>query len=415
MSLARKALQYLGVNAVNPPDFIKAGREPTTSDTAYAFGFLWLDTSGNKVFMHAGGGTWIVLGVGTNEAIRTLTGDSGGAITADSSQNVDLIGTSADGVTVAGSAGQLQWGISAASTSQRGTLETATDGEADAAASSVVALVPSNLAALTADNLAALSSSDAQAQAMSSSSVYVTPANLAALRDGTNLVFTQNPLLQANANTGAAPVGTDTATNIMALQDGEIMEVYNIGTQTIIAPRMAAAGLLVSLDLTDDEGCEYNWGVNANSKHAYTVGTDPAVYLEWQFTLADVTGCDPVGIGFRKQEANNSTLESYTDFAWIGVSESDTSAFISLKTRLNSGAVTTTDTTDAWADGETHTLAVLVDGSGNVTYTIDGSAPTATAAFQFDTGDVIMPFFHGLHGTTSPGAWHWVSCKAGLQ
>ena len=243
----------------------------------------------------------------------------------------------------------------------------------------------------------------------------VTCANISSLKEATDITFTGSPILQATANTGVAPVGTDATANLMLCQEGEIMEVYNIGTKTIIAPRMDSTGLLVSLDLTDDEGAEYNWGVNSNSKHAYTIGTDPAFYLEWRFTLADVTGCDPVGIGFRKQEANNSTLESYTDFAWIGVSESDTTAVISLKTRLNSGSVTTTNTTDAWTDGQTHTLKVLVSAAGVVTYEIDGSAPSTTAAFTFDNADVVMPFFHGLHGTTSPGNWHMQWVKVGDQ
>jgi hypothetical protein len=256
---------------------------------------------------------------------------------------------------------------------------------------------------------------DAEVLTGTDTSRAVTAANISYLKDATDIVFTASPLLQAAANTGAAPVGTDTATNIMICQEGEVLEVTNIGTQTIIAPRMAAAGLLTSLDLTDNEGAEYNWGVLSNSKHQYTIGTDPAFYLEWRFTLADVTGCDPVGIGFRKTEANDAALANYTDFAWIGVSETDNSATISLKTRLNSGAVTTTDTTDAWTDGQTHTLKVLVSGAGVVTYEIDGAAPTATAAFTFDDTDVVMPFFYGLHGTTSPGAWHWVWCKAGVQ
>lgn len=291
----------------------------------------------------------------------------------------------------------------------------ASDAQAIAASSSAVYLTPSNLAALTATNLAALSASDAQAVAESSSAVYLLPSNIAAMKKYSNETCRQSPILESNANTGAAPSGSTGDINIMNLQ-GDFMEQFILGAgQTIIAPRMAAAGLLVSLDLTDDEGAEYNWGARNNAKNTFTIGTDPAFYLEWNFTIADVTGADPIGIGFRKVEANNAALASYTDFAFIGVSESDNSGTISIKTRLNSGGVTTTDTTDAWADGETHRLKILVDAAGAVTYEIDGGAPTATAAFTFDDTDVVMPFFHLLHGTTSPGAVHWVDYSCGPQ
>lgn len=261
-----------------------------------------------------------------------------------------------------------------------------------------------------------LTSTNAQTQAGTSTAVFTTPASIASLKTSTNTTFTQSPLLQSNATTGAAPAGTTGAVNLMSVQGGEIMEQFIMGAgQTIIAPRMSTSGLLVSLDLTDNEGAEYNWGVRANSKHAYTVGTSPAFYLEWRFTLADVTGCDPVFVGFRKQEANNGTFASYTDFAAIGVSEALNSALITISTRLNSGSVTNTNTTNAWTDGQTHTLRVNVSAAGVVTYLIDGAAPSVTAAFTFDNGDVVMPFFHGLHGTTAPGAWNWVSVKIGLQ
>lgn len=45
MSLARSVKQYLGVRAIKPPDLQLATRAPTSSDTAYVKGNLWLDTS----------------------------------------------------------------------------------------------------------------------------------------------------------------------------------------------------------------------------------------------------------------------------------------------------------------------------------------------------------------------------------
>jgi hypothetical protein len=66
---------------------------------------------------------------------------------------------------------------------------------------------------------------------------------------------------------------------------------------------------------------------------------------------------------------------------------------------LNDGTETITDTTQNWADTENHTLTVKVAKTGVVTYEIDGTAPTTTAAFTFDSGDTIMPFFRIQNAT----------------
>ncbi len=104
MSLSRSSRQYLGVRALQPPDLQLAERAPTSTDTAYVKGTLWLDTTGGDVWMHNGAGSWIVLG-GDNYAIETLTGDSGGAISPVAG-NIDILGT-ADQVDIVGTAGTL--------------------------------------------------------------------------------------------------------------------------------------------------------------------------------------------------------------------------------------------------------------------------------------------------------------------
>lgn len=329
----------------------------------------------------------VMLGQGTDPVVVTAAGADGEVLLGATGADPAFAAlASADGsITYTAGANTLDIAVTQATTSQLGGAQTATNDEAIAMTSTTVVLTPSNLAALPTVN---------------SASTDITP--------------TQSPILESNATTGAAPTGTTGAVNIMNTQ-GEFMEQFVMGAgQTIIAPRMSTSGLLVSLDLTDDEGAEYNWGARANAKHAYTIGTSAAFFLEWAFTAADVSGCDPVGIAFRKVEANNGTMESYTDFAFIGLSVTD-GPNIWIKTRLNSGAVTNTDTTDTWVDGATHTLRINVSASGVVTYLIDGVAPSVTAAFTFDAGDVVMPFFELLHGTTAPGAINWGRFRAGLQ
>jgi hypothetical protein len=50
-----------------------------------------------------------------------------------------------------------------------------------------------------------------------------------------------------------------------------------------------------------------------------------------------------------------------------------------------------------------------------VTYLIDGVAPTTTAAFSFDSGEVVVPFFFFLQATTSPGIVELIEWISGLD
>jgi pectin methylesterase-like acyl-CoA thioesterase len=232
----------------------------------------------------------------------------------------------------------------------------------------------------------------------------------------TYLTFKSSPLLTTAATTAGAATGATGAVNLMQLQGGEIMEQFILGAgQTIIGPRMSTTGLLTSLDLTASEGAEYNFGVNATNKHAYTIGTSPAFFIELSVNAADVGGLDPFMVGFRKQQANDATLSNYTDFVSIGARATTAADVIVLQTQLNTGGVVITNTTDAWTDGQTKVFRVNVSSAGVVTYTINGAAPTVTAAFTFDSGDVVMPFIRHLFGAATPGAINWISLKIGYQ
>lgn len=236
-------------------------------------------------------------------------------------------------------------------------------------------------------------------------------------RSGDDVTFQASPVLTTAANTGGAPTGATGNVNLMNLQEGIVMEQFILGAgQTIIAPRMDSNGLLVSLDLTSLEGAEYNFGAaRTNSRHAFTIGTSAAFFAEWRFRINDMDGAAPYVCGFRKVEANNATFGNYTDYAAIGMIAASSTTNIVTVTELNSGGQTVTDTTDAWGgDGSTNTLRVLVDASGNVTYTINGSAPSASVAFQFDATDVVVPFFR-LEHSASPTEVEWVSMKIGFQ
>lgn len=186
----------------------------------------------------------------------------------------------------------------------------------------------------------------------------------------------------AGAATGAA--GDE---NVMMIGEN-MFEYHIIGTQTIVSPVLVAAGLNIGMDQADNDGVEITQGILARQKHAYVVGTDRAFYFRVKFTIAVVAGTDDCLVGFRKAEPYQAGPDAYDEWAALNVIEGN----INIETELNAGGTTTTDTTDDWADTEQHTLEVRVDHAGAVTYLIDDAAPTVTAAFSFDSGEVLVPF-----------------------
>lgn len=316
--------------------------------------------------------------------------------------------TATDKIVTPGNLGALN-----ATETQEGLGEISTDAEADGASVSTNKfLVPSNLAALTATNLTALKASDAATVTGTSSAVFVTPSNLEARKNFTKVTFQSQPL--AVQSDGSTASGVDTETNVMSVDNGVIFEYYNVGTQTVLVPQIAATGLDIARDLTDNEGTEFSQGITAVGKHAYTIGTDGPFYVKATVNAADVSGVDPLVIGFRKTGAYNSTFTSYSDFASIGIVGENDPAALKIVTNLNSAGASTTDTTDTVANGVNVILEVIVSAAGVVTYTIDGVAPTTTAAFTFDSTDVVVPFLHFTHATTTPGAVYLIDYECGL-
>jgi len=219
--------------------------------------------------------------------------------------------------------------------------------------------------------------------------------------------FSHQPKFSA-ADGYSDPVGTDATANIMVV-DGETFEYQNIGTQTILAPVWGATGLNVARDLTADDGTEITQGVTARNKSAVTVGTDKA-YCELELTLTDVSGTDDCLFGFRKVEAYQAAVDDYDEMAAFNIVSGD----IKTETILNNGTTTTTDTTDDWADGETKVLRLEIDGAGRVTYKVDGAEPTVVAAFTFDTGEVVMPFFYMIHDTDASESTLFTKWSSGI-
>ena len=204
--------------------------------------------------------------------------------------------------------------------------------------------------------------------------------------------FLKSPV--AIQNDGTVASGVDTEVNLLDFGNDVVWEAINIATATIIVPAMAATGVNIARDLTDNDGLQIAPGLLSSNPLAFTVGTDPAFHMKVKATITDVSGTDDLVIGFRKLEAYQAAVDDYDEMFAININAGD----IIKEAILNNAATDSDDTTDNWADGETHTIEVYVSAAGVCTFKIDGAAPTsAGTAFTFDTGEVVIPFIYFIH------------------
>jgi hypothetical protein len=188
---------------------------------------------------------------------------------------------------------------------------------------------------------------------------------------------------------GGAATGTAGDNNVLYTAFGQY-EWNVIGTQTILAPSLDTFGLNLVQDQTAADGIELSVGVTALSPMAFTINSDAAFFFQISVKVQDVSGCNPLLIGWRKTQAFDATLANYTDFATIGIV--GTAGKIQTQTQVNTGGVVTTDTTQTATDGSTIQLKIKVSSTGVVTYEYNYQTPTVVAAFTFDSGDVVIPF-----------------------
>ncbi len=100
-------LSYLGDNAVQPPEFVTVPRPPTPDDSRnFYLGTIWLDISNYPMTLPAAKDVWMLVALVANQAtwvhfgsgsLETLTGNSGGPVSPDVNDNINVVG---DGITI---------------------------------------------------------------------------------------------------------------------------------------------------------------------------------------------------------------------------------------------------------------------------------------------------------------------------
>jgi hypothetical protein len=180
--------------------------------------------------------------------------------------------------------------------------------------------------------------------------------------------------------------------------------IFGQSTAQTILPVMDAIGLDISGDQVSAEAYEMFAGILGASGRPAVVGVDPAFYFCATIEVADASGASDIHVGWRSATGTQTgTITDIANYATIGAEGTANPNTIFIMTG-NDGTDASTDTTDTWADAASKKLCVNVSGAGAVTYTINGSAPTATASFTFDDGDSLIPFIQIQHGGDVAGA-----------
>ena len=222
--------------------------------------------------------------------------------------------------------------------------------------------------------------------------------------------WTHVPITAAKA--GGATSGT--ATNILYTPFIHL-EYEPLATQTILAPVVVSVSgipaLNIAMDQTDNDGVELCAGILDTNPLAFKIGDAAAFFFRVRFSIGDVSGTDDCAVGFRKAEAYQANIDDYADMAVLNV----ISGNITIETIVGGAATVSTDTTDNWADGETHQLKVLVSNEGVVTYTIDDAAPTVTAAYTFTDALFVVPFMYMLNATDLIDTCYIYEWECGFQ
>lgn len=200
-------------------------------------------------------------------------------------------------------------------------------------------------------------------------------------------VIPTTALAENTVNFGDGQSASFTPT-IVATAAGNAMPIQDVTSATVY-------GINLANDAANGKGLEISAPLAANSAKSAIVGqTAFSVYA--RVYVDDVSGVNPGVIGLRKKAAYAAAIGSYTDYACIGLIGGADPGDIKTQSRLNSGAVTTTDTTLNWTDATARELEIRVDISGAVTWYVDGSQVNASTSFTFDAGDEIIPFYNEL-------------------
>jgi hypothetical protein len=202
--------------------------------------------------------------------------------------------------------------------------------------------------------------------------------------------FDKNFLIQGPLG---AVVATTTSLKNKFISPYGLLNHYNIGAQTIVAPTQGATGLLIEQDATATEGAHYCPEVATACPQQFVVGKTPMTIVN-KFAVTTVANAVYM-VGFRSKEAFNVDFNAYNDLVAIGTGAAGT-AVATYGVLANAATVTTTSATNLVSNA-VNTAVVEVAANGVVSvFMNDVKYPVysaGTTPLVFAAGTVLIPFF----------------------
>jgi hypothetical protein len=191
------------------------------------------------------------------------------------------------------------------------------------------------------------------------------------------------------------PTGATGDVNVLHLRDSAWYYSILGAGQTKLAPSLngSLGAIDIGLDVDVSEGVEYIPGALTQAKNpfAVTIGTSPNAGFRATLRVTDITGLAELALGWRKAENFQALIDNYDEMAAINVQLGT----VNRETILNGAATVTVDTGETVVNDTSFSLEVRLVGRGARMFLNDEELSIG-AAFNFDVGEVVVPFLHFL-------------------
>lgn len=221
----------------------------------------------------------------------------------------------------------------------------------------------------------------------------------------------------------STPNLADTNVNIVFFNNG----LYSmVAQQYLIGARSSDVGLWtdavndwleVNPEPTASEGIEYILGAATTAANPFSTTIGDATVrnkgnrrIVLNFNVEDEANVAECAVGFRKAENNSSVIDNYDEMAVLNAQYDTDDNYIRIETILNGGTTVTTETGLTLA-ADTDTIFEVRLIGRKPKFFVNGQ--DFETSFQFDEGEVVVPFVHFLQNATGSCEFRWKELAVG--